>query len=352
MAAIKKTLNDNLPVDTEWLNVETINSLHTESHWQIALQKHCQTIHEFEAMDRQLWLNEIKKYIAKNIELEQETLQIIINFSFLICDWKLLIETFKRLSSFQPDEIKSLVYAYWKSGDWNIAYDILDKQMLTHPNVVSFYDWHLDLIDLSNKQEFSFYSNRDISAQLKLEPLSFHHVDEYIWQYWDQDIAELCCLPKISSKQEWCDWFEYQQSLTDQINYAVLHETFGFIGVVSLIIHRRVSFFYFWIGKDFQGKGYGTEAVKLLLEIGEAYFGITCCYAKVFEHNHASKKSLRKIGFEQLNFNAAPPYDNEQLYYFGEDKCESEQVNELHQLLCDMKSDTKIHVPIQILMQS
>ena len=40
----------------------------------------------------------------------------------------------------------------------------------------------------------------------------------------------------------------------------------GFVGSVSLVMHGEVGFFYYWIGRDFQGYGIGPEAVQLLLQ--------------------------------------------------------------------------------------
>lgn len=345
MAALIQVERETTHADTQLHVAEKSIAPWSEEQWQQVLQGYCESIQGFNPMDRQQWLNALNGFIAKNNNLKEKTIQIIIRFSFLICDWHLLIETSNKLVVLQPQDIKSLAYAYWKTGAWNKAYELLNKYMFIQPDVDSFYDWHLDLIDLSNKQAFAFYSNRNISKHLRLEPLSFHHADEYIWQYWDQSIAELCCLPEITSKQEWCDWMAYQQTLDDQTNFAVLHESFGFVGVVSLIVHRGVGFFYFWIGKDFQRKGFGTDAVRLLLEIGEKYFGITCCYAKVFEHNIASQNVMIKLGFKRLGINAAVPHDNEQLYYLGEDKPDRIQYSELHQLLCDMNSETQVDIP-------
>ncbi|WP_444995413.1 GNAT family N-acetyltransferase [Aliikangiella sp. IMCC44359] len=350
MAAAIQIKSKNTDINTQWKIVEGFAASRTEKQYQQALKEHCENIHLFQPKERQSWLNALKQFIQKNKKLKLDTLRSIINFSFLVCDWHLLIDTCNKLTGLQTEEYRYLVYAYWKIGNWNKAYELLNKQMLAQPEITSFYDLYLDLVELSNRQELLFYTNHNVSKNLKLEPLSTHHADEYLWQYWEQSIAELCCLPKVSNLSEWHHWFTYQQSFNDQSNFAVVHETFGFIGVVSLIVHRQAGFFYFWIGKDFQGKGFGTEAVKLLLGIGEEYFAINCCYAKVFEHNIASQKSMLKLGFKRLSFNAAAPNQNEQLYYLGDAKSDRNQMIELHQLLCDMKSDTNIDIPIKWLM--
>ncbi len=317
----------------------------SEQQWQFSLKKHCTNISLLEPEYRLQWINALKDFISGNKKLEEKTLQTIINFAELVCDWQLVIDTFEKLPDVEKD-INCLAYAYWKTNNWQRAFALLEHQMLLTPANHHIYSFYCYLIELANAQAFASYSSNKISSKLTLEPLACHHLDEFFWQYWDPDIAELCCLPTFENNQQWYDWLKYQQSLSDQTNYAVRHKIYGFIGIVSLVVHRQVGFFYFWIGKDFQGMGFGTDAVSLLLELGREQHKINCCYAKVFEHNIASQKAMHKLGFKRLSFNAAPPWENEQLYYSGKIKSETEQCTELQQLFTDMNSETEVDMPL------
>ena len=58
-----------------------------------------------------------------------------------------------------------------------------------------------------------------------------------------------------------------------------------------------------------KGKGYGTEAEKLMIEYGVKELGLQIIYADAVHRNHRSVHILRKLGFKHL-------YDDENLSYF------------------------------------
>lgn len=317
-----------------------------EAQWQKTMFALCNDISLLLPEQRNDWLIALREFLVTTPILQNTTLQQAIQLSSLLCDWHLQIECLSRLEPTLAEDVNDQAYAYWKLGDWQTAIELLERQMLLNPENACHYDFYGYLIQLSNQQAFSSYCDLSISAHLRLEPLSHHHSNEFFWQYWDPQIAELCCLPFFENKVQWHSWLTKQHSLIDQSTYAVMHERWGFIGVVSLVSHQNVGFFYFWIGKNFQNKGYGTEAVCLLLQMGAEYFNIDSCYAKVFKNNKKSQKALSKLGFQQLPFVVAVPHENELYYYAGEEKSAKENARELHYLLLDMQSDNDIDVPI------
>ncbi|MBI9011524.1 MAG: GNAT family N-acetyltransferase [Clostridiales bacterium] len=54
------------------------------------------------------------------------------------------------------------------------------------------------------------------------------------------------------------------------------------------------------IGENEQGKGYATEAIKLILEKAAAKYGITCIKAGTSTENIGSRKILEKNGFKWI----------------------------------------------------
>lgn len=54
----------------------------------------------------------------------------------------------------------------------------------------------------------------------------------------------------------------------------------------------------YWIGEEFWEKGYATEALKKILDIGFNRLKFSRIHAHVFEGNIASEKLLLKCGFE------------------------------------------------------
>ncbi|MBE9584160.1 GNAT family N-acetyltransferase [Mucilaginibacter sp. JRF] len=73
-----------------------------------------------------------------------------------------------------------------------------------------------------------------------------------------------------------------------------------FIGVggitVKIDIHRNNAEIGYWLGEPYWGKGYATEAVKLLTEYA-FNIGLIRVFAGVFAHNKASQRVLEKAGY-------------------------------------------------------
>ncbi|WP_127502091.1 GNAT family N-acetyltransferase [Actinoplanes solisilvae] len=73
------------------------------------------------------------------------------------------------------------------------------------------------------------------------------------------------------------------------------------IGTVSLrardfAVTRQVTTSS-WLGLEFQGQGYGTEARAALLTLAFDHLGATAARTEVFQDNHASQGVSRKLGY-------------------------------------------------------
>ncbi|ASA57323.1 GNAT family N-acetyltransferase [Vibrio gazogenes] len=184
-------------------------------------------------------------------------------------------------------------------------------------------------------------------GELTLTLLEPHHIDSYRWAYTKQrdankSVATLCNLPKFHNDDEWRNWLHTCRRYPNHYLYAVIHQEWGFIGSVCLEVFNGTGFFYYWLGEDFQGYGFGPQAVTILLKMGEQQKGMRCCYAKVYDHNLPSQKALTKIGFTALPIQVSSADNNEKWYYFGPDKTERQWRNELRKLIADMGSDYQI----------
>jgi RimJ/RimL family protein N-acetyltransferase len=63
------------------------------------------------------------------------------------------------------------------------------------------------------------------------------------------------------------------------------------------------------VNDSFKGKGYGTEAQRLLIDYAINTLGLRTIYAEAIHRNHRSKHVLEKLGFEHL-------YDDDSLAYY------------------------------------
>ena len=96
------------------------------------------------------------------------------------------------------------------------------------------------------------------------------------------------------------------------------------------------------IYRDLQGNGFGPQAVQMLLDLGQNYLSMTCCYAKAFATNVASQKGMNKLGFHRIDLAAQPPYDNEWFFYRGPERNNAGHIANLDQLFDVGQEDYQI----------
>ncbi|WP_029284703.1 GNAT family N-acetyltransferase [Pedobacter sp. R20-19] len=76
-----------------------------------------------------------------------------------------------------------------------------------------------------------------------------------------------------------------------------------FIGIGSIIPqnneHRMNAEIGYWIGEEYWGKDYATEAVKLLVKFAFEKRDIFRVYAYIYDFNKASMRVLEKSGFRK-----------------------------------------------------
>ena len=262
-------------------------------------------------------------------------------------DWLLLADLIGRDPSTQSRDSRSAwqwATACFQTGRLDEAAGACLRRLLTEPDC----PWALDLYAACGRwRGFLDRTPAIVDDAFRLEPLGHQHCGDFAWQYWDPDIARRCCLPDFRDAAHWHRWLDECWSYGDQRLYAVLHPAWGFVGCVSLTMHDATGFFYYWIGRDFQGNGFGPAAVRVLLEDAHAHRGMTSCYAKVFEDNAASRAALARIGFAPLDFKPAPPHHDELFYRIGPPLPRERCVEQLRLLFHRMCSETRIAVPVR-----
>lgn len=146
---------------------------------------------------------------------------------------------------------------------------------------------------------------------LCIEPLCGGHVEALLSQLrGDPQIALMTGLPELASREQVLDWIGSESPEIGRCSYAVIHDDWGPVGVVS---YRRIEMaaqFYFWIGAHAQGVGLGSRAARLLCAQAAAD-GVTDLFTSVYNDNVRSVRTLDRVGFERL---IAATTDDE-LYY-------------------------------------
>ncbi|WDE14329.1 GNAT family N-acetyltransferase [Thalassomonas haliotis] len=231
-------------------------------------------------------------------------------------------------------------YCLEQMGLYGEAQAVLENQLLARPfdpELITTYEYCK-----SQWQQLPYALSDLQSDPLMLLPLTEQHLENFSWQYADSRIRKLCNLPKFTSNEQWLQWLDSCRQERGLYLFAVMHIEWGFIGSVSLEVYQGVGFFYYWLGADFQGQGFGPRAVAILLTLAQRYFGQDCCYAKVYHHNVPSQKAMAKLGFTPLDFAIKAPFDNEVFYYLGPDKAQWQLYRELHWLLQAQDSELEL----------
>jgi len=118
----------------------------------------------------------------------------------------------------------------------------------------------------------------------------------------DKAIAETTFIPYPYTLQKVEDWIKNHSSLVengDAYPFAmILKSEKQIIGTMTIRIdkeHNKGELAY-WIGKDYWGKGYATEASKEILGFGFNELNLNRIWAPVMSKNKASGKVMQNVG--------------------------------------------------------
>ncbi|MEH7524921.1 GNAT family N-acetyltransferase [Bacillus sp. JJ1503] len=106
--------------------------------------------------------------------------------------------------------------------------------------------------------------------------------------------------PKGSARDFIAKVLEAEQK-GEAVTFAIISKKdHGFIGLISIgqvMEHRRGELGY-WVGKPFWGKGYGTEAARLVIKYGFEILNLNRIYAAAFKSNPGSWRIMEKCGMK------------------------------------------------------
>ena len=303
--------------------------------------------HALDPALRVAWLNRLHEASRHAWAMPMPMQDILLQLSAQWCDWPQLLATCERLEVAHalPAWAEPLmITAQLRLGAAQLALTRCRTMALLHPQDC----WASGMHD-ALQQWIGFIESgvpAIVGDTLTLEPLGHHHAEDFAWQYFDPEIARRCCLPTFVDHAQWHRWLDQCWRYGDQRLYAVIHPEWGFVGSVSLIVRGDTGFFYYWLGRDFQGYGLGPAAAALLLDDAHARLDMRTCYAKVFEDNAASRRALEKLGFQALDFRPAPPHADEMFYRLGGAQSREDSVEELRTLFERMGAGTRVAVPL------
>jgi RimJ/RimL family protein N-acetyltransferase len=166
-------------------------------------------------------------------------------------------------------------------------------------------------------------------AELCLEPLGLEHAQDLLYQYRDDQIGIMTRLPELHTIEQTRAWISEQIQEPGRMSYTVMHACWGLVGVVSCRCAGPAGYFYYWTGCDFQQRGYGQRAARLLFQQAAAH-GVTEIYTSADRANPHSRHVLRKLGFQQMAINEST--EDQDFYYLGEEASSEQMLSQFQQL--------------------
>ncbi len=154
---------------------------------------------------------------------------------------------------------------------------------------------------------------QDSALPIILEPLDASHAHALSHQYRDAQIAVMTGLPVMSDPDKVRQWILESDQDPGRVNYAVMHQDWGFVGFINLAVSGHAAFFCFWTGVDFQGQGFATAASRLACRHAAAC-GVPLMLTSAYKDNHRSLRALERLGFNELAVRALPP-DHERIFF-------------------------------------
>ena len=142
---------------------------------------------------------------------------------------------------------------------------------------------------------------------LTLRPLRLNDAANFAQYASDQDIARMTgsfprFFPLISAEFRIMH-MNAQKRGGLSFNYAITQTGQDpLIGVMDLFrpASDEILEIGYWIAKPFWGKGYATEAGRMILEAAQEHLGVKRIKASVYTDNPASLRVLEKLGFEKF----------------------------------------------------
>lgn len=148
------------------------------------------------------------------------------------------------------------------------------------------------------------YYRKLIGERLYLSPINPEDAETYTrWLNDLETTLNLQLATKVISLGREKDLLDEMQR--DGFNFAIVlkenDELIGNCGLLNTDLVQKTSEFGIFIGeKKHRGQGYGTEAIRLLLDFAFNLLNLHSVYLRVRSFNEAGQQCYRKIGFKEI----------------------------------------------------
>jgi len=141
--------------------------------------------------------------------------------------------------------------------------------------------------------------------RVTLGPVKREYIDAYLKWFNDPEIIQYLSMFRPMTRMMEEDWIENLKDREDTIAFGILihdenseEKLIGNCGLHAIDWKNRVAEVGITIGeKEYQSKGYGTEAMELIVDYGFKTVNLNRIQLRVYEFNSRAINSYNKIGF-------------------------------------------------------
>jgi RimJ/RimL family protein N-acetyltransferase len=130
----------------------------------------------------------------------------------------------------------------------------------------------------------------------KIVPLDLGHAASLVRQFRDPQMAAMSGLPELPDQRAAREWIATSTSMPGRRDFAAIHHRYGLVGYSGLTLEAPDAFFCFWIGLDYQGRGWAPLLARATIAAARDA-GVQLLFTAAFEDNHRSRRALERGGF-------------------------------------------------------
>ncbi|MFX0059482.1 MAG: GNAT family N-acetyltransferase [Candidatus Hodarchaeota archaeon] len=154
--------------------------------------------------------------------------------------------------------------------------------------------------------------------RVSLKPLEKKYIEQFLKWFNDPEITQYLLMYRPLTSMEEEEWFNELKNKPNEVYFAIVindkynkEKLIGNCGIRGINSKDRVGNYGIVIGeKDYQGMGYGTEAMRLLVDYGFNTLNLNRVELSTFSFNSRAYKSYLKVGFVEEGRKRQAVYKN------------------------------------------
>jgi len=143
--------------------------------------------------------------------------------------------------------------------------------------------------------------------RIKLTPIKREYIESFLRWFNDPEITQYLVMYRPLTQMEEEDWFENLKNWQDTIFFSIVvseedssEKLIGNCGIHNINWKNRVGEVGIAIGeKQYHNKGFGTEAMELLLEYGFNTVNLNRIELFVYDYNTRAINMYKKLGYTE-----------------------------------------------------